>query len=146
MTAREALFRDIWDMRSAAEKNALIDAHRDEVALEIGRDALRDGLIPTLVRLVGDANAAKLMDDFRDTYAHELAEQQRADATLREIEDETELAAYGRELADLIDPQAQPGQVRVTLDNRDAKFTPTVPRTPYFEDDDAQPNKPRSST
>lgn len=63
MSAREALFNDIWDMRSATEKNALIDAYRDEVALEIGRDALRDGLLPTLVRLVGEANATKLMKD-----------------------------------------------------------------------------------
>lgn len=63
MSARDALFNDIWDQRTAAEKNALIDAHRDEVALEIGRDALRDGLLPTLTRLVGEANAAKLMKD-----------------------------------------------------------------------------------
>ena len=73
MSARDKLFDDIWDMRSAKEKNALIDAHRDEVALEIGRDALRDGL----VRLVGEANATKLLADYRDTVAHELAEQQR---------------------------------------------------------------------
>lgn len=65
MSARDALFNDIWDMRSATEKNALIDAHRDEVALEIGRDALRDGLVPTLVRLVGEANAAMLLADYR---------------------------------------------------------------------------------
>ncbi|MBE4796122.1 hypothetical protein [Streptomyces caniscabiei] len=69
MSARNRLFDDIWDMRSAKEKNALIDAHRDEVTLEIGRDALRDGLVPTLVRLVGEANAAKLLADYRDTIA-----------------------------------------------------------------------------
>lgn len=64
MNARARLFDDIWDQRSAAEKNTLLDAHRDEVALEIGRDALRDGLVPTLVRLVGEANAAKLLADY----------------------------------------------------------------------------------
>ena len=77
MSARDALFNDIWDMRSAAEKNALIDAHRDEVALEIGRDALRDGLMPTLNRLAGEANAAKLMEEFRDAFTRDLLEQQR---------------------------------------------------------------------
>lgn len=65
MSARDRLFDDIWDQRSAAEKNALLDAHRDEVALEIGRDALRDGLLPTLTRLVGDVNAAKLVTPLR---------------------------------------------------------------------------------
>ena len=65
MSARDALFNDIWDMRSATEKDAIIDAYRDEVALEIGRDALRDGLLPTLTRLVGEVNAEKLMADFR---------------------------------------------------------------------------------
>lgn len=77
MSARDALFNDIWDMRTAAQKNALIDAHRDEVALEIGRDALRDGLVPTLTRLVGEANAAKLLADFREVVARDLVEQQR---------------------------------------------------------------------
>lgn len=115
MNARDALFRDIWDMRSTAEKNTLIDAYRDEVALEIGRNALRDGLIPTLIRLVGDANATKLMADFRDAYAHELAEQIRADASTRwATPAEGNLrAAPGREDAlegqlrgaDLIDPE-----------------------------------------
>jgi hypothetical protein len=56
----------LWDNYRLAEKNAFIDAHRDEVALEIGRDALRDGLWPTLNRLVGEANARKLLADFLD--------------------------------------------------------------------------------
>lgn len=66
MSARDALSNALWDNYTVAEKNAFIDAHRDEVALEIGRDALRDGLAPTLTRLVGEANAAKLMADLRD--------------------------------------------------------------------------------
>jgi hypothetical protein len=56
----------LWDNYRVAEKNAFIDAHRDEVALEIGRDALRDGLVPALNRLVGEANARKLLADFLD--------------------------------------------------------------------------------
>jgi hypothetical protein len=72
MSARDRLFNDIWDMRSATEKNALIDAHRDEVALEIGRDALRDGLVPTVTRLVGEENAAKLLANYRDAIAREV--------------------------------------------------------------------------
>lgn len=35
MSARDALFNDIWDMRSAAEKNALIDAFAHELAEKI---------------------------------------------------------------------------------------------------------------
>jgi hypothetical protein len=77
VSARDRLFDDIWDMRSATEKNALIDAHRDEVALEIGRDALRDGLVPTLIRLVGEANAAKLMAEIRTEPAARHCGQQK---------------------------------------------------------------------
>lgn len=66
MSAREALSNALWDNYTVAEKNEFIDAHRDEVALEIGRDALRDGLVPTLNRLVGEANARKLLADFLD--------------------------------------------------------------------------------
>ncbi len=110
MNARDTLFNDIWDMRSAREKNALIDAHRDEVALEIGRDALRDGLVPTLNRLVGEANAAKLLADFRDAFAHELAERQRA-AAKAEFErdiyiDELSMRFVGT-VIDSIDPAAK---------------------------------------
>lgn len=66
MSARHALYWALWDNYTQAQKNAFIDAHRDEVALEIGRDALRDGLVPTLNRLVGEANARKLLADFLD--------------------------------------------------------------------------------
>jgi len=103
VNAREDLFRDIWDMRSAAEKNALIDAYRDEVALEIGRDALRDGVAPTLVRLVGEANAAKLMADFRDAHAHELAERLRAEGA--SWGQDSAAGKVYRGAADLIDPE-----------------------------------------
>jgi hypothetical protein len=34
MSARDALFRDIWDMRSTEEKNALIDAYAHELAAQ----------------------------------------------------------------------------------------------------------------
>ena len=99
MSARDKLFDGIWDMRSATEKNALIDAHRDEVALEIGRDALRDGLVPTLTRLVGEANAAKLLADHRGAVAHEMAEQQRDERP----QYNPDWQCWG-DAADLIDP------------------------------------------
>lgn len=77
----------------------LVDAYRDQVALGIGRDALRDGLIPTLNRLVGDTNATKLMADLRNVLAHELAEH---------IRDERpqwgDAWRHHGEAADLIDP------------------------------------------
>lgn len=63
VSARDALAGALWDDYTQAQKNAMIDAHRDEVALGIGRDVLREGLFPTLSRLVGVGNAAKLMKD-----------------------------------------------------------------------------------
>lgn len=69
MSARDSLTHALWDNYTAAEKNAFINAYRDEVALEIGREMLRDGLIPTLNRLIGDANARKLMSDVCDAAA-----------------------------------------------------------------------------
>jgi hypothetical protein len=110
MSARDALFWDIWDNRTAEEKNALINAYRDEVALEIGRDALRDGLIPTLTRLVGDANATKLMADFRDAFAHELAEKQRAAAKTefdRDIYIDELSMRFTNKVIDVIDPESE---------------------------------------
>lgn len=107
MSARDRLFDDIWDMRSAAEKNALIDAHRDEVALELGRDALRDGLVPTLTQLVGETNATKLLTDYRDAIAHELAERQRKAIEGFDLDDHWGVlyrASDVEELPGLIDP------------------------------------------
>lgn len=62
MSARDTLLNALWDNYTRAQKNAFVDTYRDEVALEIGRDALRDGLAPALIRLVGEVNAEKLMD------------------------------------------------------------------------------------
>ena len=112
MSARDALSQSLWDNYTRSEKNAFIDAHRDEVALEIGRDALRDGLAPTLIRLVGEANATKLMTDSRDAFAYELAEQIRQDAASRWAPNDKGVYAVGVEDAlegqirgaDLIDP------------------------------------------
>ncbi|GAA3852417.1 hypothetical protein GCM10023084_03310 [Streptomyces lacrimifluminis] len=39
MSARDALFNDIWDMRSATEKNALIDAFAHELAEQIRQES-----------------------------------------------------------------------------------------------------------
>lgn len=81
-----------------------VDAHRDEVALAIGRDVLRDGLVSTLNRLVGEANATKVLADYRAATAHELAEQQRA-VNFDWYEDDATGAYMARaHLADLIDP------------------------------------------
>lgn len=53
----------------------------------------------------GRPEAERLLKQIKDRHAHELAEQLRADAALRATEGEIELAQYGRELADLIDPE-----------------------------------------
>lgn len=41
----------------ANNPSTLVDAYRDEVAIEMGRDLLRIGLMPFLTRLVGADNA-----------------------------------------------------------------------------------------
>lgn len=103
VSARDALANALWDNYTQAQKNEFIDAHRDEVALEIGRDALRDGLVTTLTRLVGEVNTTKLLADHRGAVAHELAEKQRAWANSEPRRTSTE---YGVAMlmAHLIDP------------------------------------------
>jgi hypothetical protein len=54
----------------------------------------------------GRAEVERLLQQIKDRHAHTLAGQQRTDAGLRAAEGETALAEYGRELADLIDPEA----------------------------------------
>jgi hypothetical protein len=107
VSARDALLAYLRQAGlSTLRAEASIDAHRDEVALEIGRDVLRDGLAPTLIRLVGEVNAAKLTADFRDAFAHELAERIRA-AYSGEGPDEDNWIRTPYDAADLIDPKAQ---------------------------------------
>lgn len=114
VSARDALSNALWDNYRQAEKNAFIDAHRDEVALEIGRDALRDGLVPTLTRLVGEANAMRLLIESRSAAADDEGDAEtsaRADLAngLAEhaccfSEDDAKLmvAAFAHELAEEI--------------------------------------------
>ena len=45
----------------------------------------------------GRPEAERLLKQIKDRHAHELAEQQRTDAALRETEGENDLAQYGRE-------------------------------------------------
>ena len=139
VSARDRLFNDIWDMRSATEKNALIDAHRDEVALEIGRDVLRDGLVPTLTRLVGEANAMRLMIESRSAPADDEGDAEasaRADLVngLAEhaccfSEDDAKLmvAAFAHELAEKQRARAQAEfEKDVYIDELSMRFMGTV--------------------
>jgi hypothetical protein len=88
----EQFVRTIRDLRAA-------------VALEIGRDMLRDGLEPTLVRLVGDVNTARLLRE----HAHELAERLRSVLASGEgaAWDWWDAATIPASCADLIDPEVQ---------------------------------------
>lgn len=64
-TAREQLaWLKPWDW-SDDDMSRRIDAYRDEVARELGRDLLRDGLGPFLVRLVGAESAAQVLAGVR---------------------------------------------------------------------------------
>lgn len=54
---------NLWDR--ATPIGPLLDAYRDDIAIDIGRDALRDGLQPFLTRLVGKANTQRLLDERR---------------------------------------------------------------------------------
>lgn len=76
-TAREQLaWLKPWDW-SEEDITTRLDAYRDEVALDLGRDLLRDGLDVFLRRLVGPENAAQV-----------LAAVRREDAAAVKIEDE----------------------------------------------------------
>jgi hypothetical protein len=55
MSARDRLFNDIWDMRSATEKNALIDAVLAEHAHELAEK---------IRKTVDDVNGNDLMRTF----------------------------------------------------------------------------------
>jgi hypothetical protein len=44
------------------EVKDLTDAHRDEVALQLGRDLMEVGLIPFLERLVGEDNTERVIE------------------------------------------------------------------------------------
>lgn len=103
------------------------------------RDRLTEALKnPGLVGLC-EEEAAELVD----AYAHELAEQQRA-----WIADQTDMPWWADEIADVIDPEKSAGPVRpdeeppavhVTLDNSNAKFTPTQPLKPHYPDEGPTP-------
>ena len=89
---------------SEEDAQRLVVGHRDQVALEIGRDALKDGLVPTLIRLVGEANATRLLAEHRNAIAHDLAERQRAYAEAEDGEPGCwHDGAHG--VANLIDPK-----------------------------------------
>jgi hypothetical protein len=62
MSARESI-ENLWDR--ATPVRPLLDKYRDEAALDLGRDLLRDGLDVFLTRLVGPENAARVLADVR---------------------------------------------------------------------------------
>jgi hypothetical protein len=112
-SARKELFDALWDNYTEGEKNRLIDNFAHELAEE-GRakweaQAHRSEIVSALRACFWEKHeVAEALDSVEQVAvraalshaAHEL----RQDADLREAEEETELAAYGRELADLIDP------------------------------------------
>jgi hypothetical protein len=106
VSARDRLFWSLWDNYTPGQKRDVIDAYRDEVALDMGRDALRDGLRPFLARLVGEPNARA----FFDAHAHELAEKIRNTPLPDDFHgDYQRWGSIGADwAADLIDPEARP--------------------------------------
>lgn len=83
MNARNALYSELmwpqWNSTtgrngtSDEQAEQLLDTYRDEVATDIGRDALRDGLRPFLARLVGEPNAQGLLAAHRAATLREAA-------------------------------------------------------------------------
>ncbi|WP_327160505.1 hypothetical protein [Streptomyces zaomyceticus] len=70
-TPRERI-ENLWDR--ATPVGPLLDAYRDDIAIDIGRHALRAGLVPFLTRLVGKANANQLLDADRAAVLREAAD------------------------------------------------------------------------
>lgn len=70
MNAREELFEslvDTWRRPAPGEAEsayALIDAHRDEVVLQIVEDMMREGLATTLTLLAGPEAAKEILDAY----------------------------------------------------------------------------------
>jgi hypothetical protein len=62
MSARDALFDDIWDMRSATEKNALLDAFAHELAEKIRTTVPPTAITPGGPYTNGVTWAADLID------------------------------------------------------------------------------------
>lgn len=73
-----------------------------DAALE-DRDGITGWVYPSAALLSGVSHEAGALAALRHA-AHEL----RQDAALRESEGEADLAAYGRELANLVDPEVNP--------------------------------------
>jgi hypothetical protein len=106
VSARDRLFWSLWDNYTPGQKRDVIDAYRDQVATDMGRDAMHNGLRPFLIRLVGEENTRVLMD----AHAHELAEKIRTAAPEHYMCSSgfgDEACTYA-EVADLIDPEARP--------------------------------------
>ncbi len=86
--------------------------------------------------------AARMVDEYTREYAHELAELVRNRYGKPRWPGEEPEYAYGynaatHDAADLIDPDAE-SAVRVTLDNTDARFTPSQPSKPHCPDEERQ--------
>lgn len=69
MTARDRLIETLNEEHNPSywgdysrDAEALVDAYRDEVALDMGRDLLDIGLVPFLERLVGAYNAVRVFE------------------------------------------------------------------------------------
>jgi hypothetical protein len=62
VSARDALFNDIWDMRTTAQKNALIDAFAHELAETIRAAVPPTAITPGGPYTNGVAWAANLID------------------------------------------------------------------------------------
>ncbi|MFB7421600.1 hypothetical protein ACFC1L_44445 [Streptomyces sp. NPDC056210] len=70
-TARQRI-ENLWDR--ATPIGPLLDAYRDDIAIDIGRHALRAGLQPHLTRLVGEPNTQSLLAEHRAAVLREAAE------------------------------------------------------------------------
>jgi hypothetical protein len=66
VSARDALFWDIWDQRTTEEKNALIDAYAHELAEKIRTTTPPTAITPGGPYTNGVAWAADLIDPQKD--------------------------------------------------------------------------------
>lgn len=66
MSARDALFNDIWDMRTAKEKNALIDAFAHELAERQRASGVDDYCWGTRCECGQHGGVADLIDPLKD--------------------------------------------------------------------------------
>jgi hypothetical protein len=129
----------------AAREAARLRAERDEARAELAKRPNRYRATPAEVdwflrKILTEDTLLNYQRAIGNRAVEEAAKDQRADTNLRQLEGEQELATYGRELADLIDPLKDGGHYPSQLlcaKHNGFNPCPGAPRCTPREDEEA---------